>query len=331
MFVIDSYSTEVFFCLITMISWGSSSNTQKLVSPDWRVELFCWDYAFGILVMSLIFALTMGSYGIEGRSFIADIQQARIESIANALLGGIIFNAANILFLTAVSIAGISVAFSVGSGLSLVIEVIVNYLTSPIGNASLLFSGVLLIVIAILLNTTAYTRMSTAARSISIKGLLISIISGILMGLFFKYVTNSMFLDFKVPLEGKLSPYSAVFIFAVGFLISNIVLNTFIMFKPIVGIPVKYSDYFKGTFKNHLLGFIGGAIWCIGMSFSIIASDKAGTAISYGLASGAIVVASIWGIYFWKEFKNAPKGTNYILNTMLVSFLIGLILIVISR
>lgn len=331
MFIIESYSTAVFFCLITMIAWGSSSNTQKLVSPDWRVELFCWDYALGILVTSLIFALTIGSYGSEGRSFIADIRQASSENMANALLGGIIFNAANLLFISAVSIAGISVAFSVGSGLSLIIGVIVNYLTSPIGNVNLLFSGVFLIIIAILLNTTAYSRMSTAAKSISTKGLLISIMSGLLMGLFFKYVTKSMFLNFKVPLEGKLSPYSALFIFAVGFMISNLVLNTFIMFKPFVGIPVKFSGYFKGTFKNHLLGFIGGSIWCIGMSFSIIASDKAGAAISYGLASGAIVVASIWGIYVWKEFKTAPNGTNLILNTMLISFLLGLILIVISR
>ncbi|MCF0053611.1 GRP family sugar transporter [Dyadobacter sp. LJ53] len=331
MFVIESYSTAVFFCLITMISWGSSSNTQKLVSPDWRIELFCWDYAFGIIVTSLIFALTIGSIGTEGRSFIDDIQQASNENIANALLGGIIFNAANILFITAVSIAGMSVAFSVGSGLSLVIGVVVNYLTSPVGNANLLFLGVFLIIIAILLNTTAYTRMSTAAKSISMKGLLISIASGILMGLFFKYVARSMFLNFKVPVAGKVSPYSAVFIFAVGFFISNIILNTFIMFRPIVGTPVKFSYYLKGTFKNHLLGFIGGSIWCIGMSFSIIASDKAGTAISYGLASGAIVVASIWGIYFWKEFKTAPKGTNVILNAMLISFLLGLVLIVSSR
>lgn len=331
MFTIESYSTAVFFCFITMISWGSSSNTQKLVSSDWRVELFCWDYAFGIVLTSLIFALTLGSYGVEGRGFISDLQQASNDSIVNALLGGIIFNAANILFLTAVSIAGISVAFSVGSGLSLVIGVIVNYLTSPIGSANLLFSGVLFIVIAILLNAAAYTRMTTGARFLSIKGLLISIMSGILMGLFFKYVTSAMFLNFKVPVEGKLSPYSAVFIFAVGFLISNFVLNTFIMFKPIVGIPVKYSDYFKGTFKNHFLGFIGGSLWCTGMSFSILASDKAGTAISYGLASGAIVVASIWGIYFWKEFKTAPKSTSLILNTMLISFLLGLMLIIISR
>ncbi len=331
MYIIESYSTAVFFCIITMMAWGSSSNTQKLVSPNWRVELFCWDYAFGIVITSLILALTIGSYGAEGRSFIEDLQQANTKNIGNALLGGIIFNAANILFISAVSMAGISVAFSVGSGLSLVIGVVVNYLDSPIGNVTLLFSGVFLIIVAILLNTTAYARMSAGTKSFSVKGLLISISSGILMGLFFKYVANSMFPYFKIPVEGKLSPYSAVFIFACGVFLSNIFFNTFIMFKPFTGTRVSFAGYFKGSFKNHFLGVTGGSIWCIGMCFSIIASDKAGTAISYGLASGAIVVASIWGIYVWKEFKTAPKGTNVLLNIMLISFLSGLILIVTSR
>jgi glucose uptake protein len=331
MYIIENYSTAVFFCIITMIAWGSSSNTQKLVSPTWRVELFCWDYVLGILVTSLIFALTIGSYGAEGRSFIADVQQADIKSIGSALSGGIIFNAANILFISVVSIAGMSVAFSVGSGLSLVIGVIVNYIDSPIGNIILLFSGVFLIVIAILLNTVAYTRMPAATKSVSMKGLLMSISSGILMGLFFKYVANSMFPNFKIPVEGQLSPYTAVFIFANGVFLSNIIFNTLIMFKPFIGTPVTFINYFKGSFKNHLLGFTGGSIWCIGMCFSIIASEKAGTAISYGLASGAIVVASMWGIYFWKEFKTAPKGTNLLLNIMLISFVSGLILIVVSR
>lgn len=142
MFIIESYPVAVFFCVITMICWGSSSNAQKLVSTDLRVELFCWDYALGILSTSLILALTIGNFGVEGRSFIPDIQQADFNSLRSALLGGIIFNAANILFISAVSIAGMSVAFSVGSGLSLVIGVIVNYLDLPIGNIALLFPGV---------------------------------------------------------------------------------------------------------------------------------------------------------------------------------------------
>lgn len=331
MFIIENYTTAVLFCIITMISWGSSSNTQKLVSSNWRVELFSWDYALGILVTSIILALTMGSYGVEGRSFFIDIQQAGIESISSALLGGIIFNAANILLIAAISIAGMSVAFSVGSGLALVIGVIVNFIDLPIGNAVILFSGVGFIVIAILLNAITYRRMSHKGGSVSSKGLLISIGSGILMGLFFKYVANSIFPDFKMPIEGKLSPYTAVVIFAIGVFLSNIFFNTLIMYKPFIGTPVAFTDYFKGSFKNHLLGIIGGSIWCIGMSFSIIASEKAGTAISYGLASGAIVVASIWGIYFWKEFKTAPRGTPALLNIMLISFFVGLVLIVVSR
>lgn len=331
MYIIESYSTAVLFCIVTMISWGSSSNTQKLVTSTWRAELYCWDYALGILITSLIFALTIGSYGAEGRSFIVDIQQADMRSISSALLGGVIFNVANILFIAAVSIAGMSVAFSAGSGLALVIGVIVNYLDIPLGNVYLLFSGVFLIVIAILLNAVAYKRMDDKATSSSTKGLFISIMSGILMGLFFKYVANSMFPDFNNPIEGKLSPYSATFIFSLGVFVSNIFFNTFIMFKPFIGTPVAFADYFKGSIKNHLLGISGGSIWCIGMCFSIIASDKAGTAISYGLASGAIVVASIWGIYFWKEFKTAPKGTPFLLHIMLLSFFAGLILIVISR
>lgn len=331
MYIVQGYLTAVLFCIVTMITWGSSSNTQKLVSSKWRFELFCWDYVLGILLMASIFALTLGNYGNYGRSFFEDIQQGNINNISKAFLGGVIFNAANILLMAAVSIAGMSVAFSVGSGLALVIGVIVNYLDAPLGNSFMLFGGVTLIVIAIFLNALAYRRKSAGDGSLSSKGLLVSIGSGILMGLFFKYVANSMFPDFEVPMEGKLSPYTAVFIFATGVVASNLVFNTILMYKPITGAVIPFSDYFRGTFKDHLLGVFGGAIWCVGMTFSIIASDKAGTAISYGLASGAIVIASLWGIYYWKEFKGAPKGTSRLLNLMLICFFLGLIFIVLAR
>jgi glucose uptake protein len=331
MYVIENYTVAVLFCVVTMISWGSSSNAQKLVSSTWRTELYCWDYVIGILLTSLIFALTIGNHGIAGRGFVVDIRQADISSITSALLGGVIFNIANVLFIAAVSIAGISVAFSLGSGLSLIIGVFINYLDNPVGDVYPLFCGVLLIVIAILLNTIAYKRMANEPASNSTKGLLITIASGVLMGLFFKYVANSMFPDFTNPLKGKLSPYSAIFVFALGVFLSNLFVNTFLMLKPLVGNPVTYADYFKGSARNHLAGIAGGSIWCVGMAFSIIASDKAGTAISYGLASGAILVASVWGIYFWKEFKTAPRGTPILLNIMLLAFFAGLVLIVISR
>jgi glucose uptake protein len=331
MFIIENYSVAVFFCIITMLCWGSWANTQKLAANTWRFELFYWDYVLGILLMSLLFAFTLGSMGEGGRSFMTDFQQADSTNIGSAILGGVIFNAANILLGAAIAIAGMSVAFPVGIGLALVIGVIVNYLDNPVGDSSRLFIGVSLIALAILLNAYAYRKASSNQEGVSTKGLLLSVVAGVLMGYFYKYVAASMFSDFNVPEVGKLSPYTAVVLFSVGVLLSNFVFNTLLMARPFVGTSVTYSDYFKGNSKNHLTGVLGGMIWCVGMSFSIIASGKAGTAISYGLGQGATVVAAVWGIFIWKEFKNAPKGTTTTLNLMLLCYLIGLALIIAAR
>lgn len=330
MFIIENYSTAVLFCFVTMLCWGSWANTQKLASEGWRFELFYWDYVIGILITSLLFAITLGSMGEGGRSFLADYQQADSSNIRSALIGGAVFNLANILLVAAISIAGMSVAFPVGIGLALVVGVIVNYLDNPLGNSTLLFIGVALVVAAILLNARAYRKMSTGSK-VSTQGLALSVIAGLLMGLFYKYVANSMFPDFTNPLPGKLSPYTAVVVFAVGIFLSNFIINTILMYKPFVGSPVSFADYFKGTKKSHLMGILGGAIWCIGMSFSILASDKAGAAISYGLGQGATIVAAIWGIYIWKEFKDAPKGTSTLINIMLICYLVGLGMIIMAR
>lgn len=331
MFIIENYSTAIVFCIITMLCWGSWANTQKLAAGTWRFELFYWDYVFGIILLSLIFALTLGSTGSGGRNFIEDISQADMSNIFSAIIGGIIFNAANILLVAAIAIAGMAVAFPVGIGLALVIGVIVNYIDNPVGNKLLLFSGVALIVVAILLNANAYRKMQSGNKNTSSKGLWLSIVAGVLMGFFYKYVAAAMFPDFNVPEAGKLSPYTAVVFFAVGILLSNFLFNSLLMRRPFVGTRISYSDYFKGGLKDHITGILGGAIWCVGMSFSIIASGKAGPAISYGLGQGATVVAAFWGIFIWKEFRNAPKGTSAVLNIMLLLYLVGLSLIIAAR
>jgi glucose uptake protein len=331
MFIIESYALAVFFCIITMLCWGSWANTQKLASSGWRFELFYWDYVLGIVLLSLLFAITLGNSGNEGRSFFEDIRQADTSNVASAILGGIVFNAANILVVAAIAIAGMAVAFPVGIGLALVIGVIVNYLQNPVGNTLLLFGGTAAVALAIITNAIAYRRTSSNNKSVSTKGLLLSIAGGILMGFFYKFVAASMFTNFTEPEQGKLSPYTAVFFFSTGILFSNFLFNTILMKMPFEGSPVSYNDYFKGSFRNHLMGWIGGAIWCIGMSFSIIASGKAGPAISYGLGQGATVVAAVWGIFIWKEFKEAPKGVSFLLNVMLFLYIIGLVSIISAR
>jgi len=331
MFVIETYQVAVLFCIITMFAWGSWANTQKLAASSWRFELYYWDYVFGIVLFSLLFALTAGSLGTTGRPFLEDMAQGSAENVWSAVLGGILFNLANILLVAAIALAGMSVAFPVGIGLALVIGVIVNYLDQPIGNSTLLFGGVALIVVAMLLNANAYKKLSAQQEKVPTKGLVLAVVAGLLMGLFYKYVANSMFPDFTQPIAGKLSPYTAVFLFALGILASNFLFNTVLMRKPFEGAPVSFKDYFAGTGKSHLMGILGGVIWCIGMSFSILASDKAGPAISYGLGQGATVVAALWGIFVWKEFKGAPKGVSGMLNAMLLLYIVGLGLIIAAR
>ena len=331
MFILESYAMAVAFCIITMFCWGSWANTQKLAAKNWRFELFYWDYVFGILLLSLLFAFTLGSNGTQGRDFLSDLAQASNKNVMSAILGGIIFNAANILIVAAIAIAGMSVAFPVGIGIALVLGVIVNYINVPQGNAFLLFAGVALIAIAILLNARAYRKLASGTATPSSKGLALSIIGGILMGFFYRFVASAMFTDFTQPEAGKISPYTAMVFFSSGILISNLLFNTYIMRKPFAGEPVNFAQYWKGGFRNHITGILGGMIWCVGMSFSIIASGKAGAAISYGLGQGATVVAALWGIYIWREFKNAPEGTTKLLNIMLALYIMGIALIIYAR
>ncbi len=332
MFVLESYAAAVVFCIITMLCWGSWANTQKLAGRSWRFELFYWDYVIGVLLMALILAFTMGSMGDKGRPFLEDLAQAKWPAQGWALLGGVVFNAANILLVAAIALAGMAVAFPVGIGLALIVGMIVNYINQPTGNPILLFSGMTLVAVAIVLDALAYRRLPSQKESGGgIKGLVLSILCGLLMGTFYLCVARSMAED-PVALEaGKLSPYTAMVFFSLGVLVSNFVFNTLLMRFPVAGRPVSFADYFRGSPRDHLWGIVGGMIWGIGMTMSIIAAGKAGFAISYGLGQGATLVAALWGVFVWREFREAPPGTNRLLAAMFAAFLIGLTTIILSR
>jgi glucose uptake protein len=330
MYIVESYPLAVLLCVITMLCWGSWANTQKLASKEWGFPLFYWDYTLGIIILSLLFGLTMGSTGENGQAFVPNLINASANSLLLALLGGSIFNIANLLLVAAIDIAGMAIAFPIGIGIALVLGVIVNYMAVPDGNAALLFIGVALITIAILVDAIAYKKISQGATTA--KGILISLAAGVLMGFFYRFVAASMSPEFTITAPGLLTPYTAVFIFSIGIFLSNFVFNTFFMYKPLNGAKVSYSDYFKkGTPKLHMIGMIGGAIWAIGFLFNMIAAGKAGFAISYGLGQGATMIAAIWGVFIWKEFKNAPKGTNILLSLMFLLFAVGIGLIIMAK
>jgi glucose uptake protein len=256
------------------------------------------------------------------------MKQADTGNIVNAFIGGVIFNASNILLVAAMAIAGMAVAFPVGVGIALALGVIINYVFEPQGNAEILFSGVALIVAAIVIDAIAYKKHNSSQHKVSGNGIFLSVAAGVLMSLFYRFVASSMATDFVSPEAGKLTPYSAIFFFATGVVISNFLFNFILMKKPIEGSPLSFSDYVKGSFGVHLTGILGGVIWNIGMSMSILASGKAGFAISYGLGQGATLIAALWGVFIWKEFKGAGKLVNTLVLLMFIAYLAGLSLLV---
>ncbi|MEL6922944.1 MAG: multidrug DMT transporter permease [Bacteroidota bacterium] len=332
MLIIQSYTVAVFLLFISMLGWGSWANTQKLASRKWAFQLFYWDYSLGLIVFSLLMALTAGSMGEYGRPFFEDLSQASGGAIGSALLGGVIFNIANLLVVAAIDIAGMAIAFPIAIGLALVLGVVVNYVGDQTGDPLWLFSGVALVTVAIVLNAIAYRKNSQEQQATSNKGILISIAGGIIMAFFYKFVADALVSDFAIPEAGQLTPYTAVFIFSLGVFGSNFLWNTIFMYRPLAGNAVSYADYFReGNLKLHLIGILGGMIWCVGLSFSILASDLAGPAISYGLSQGATMVAAAWGVFIWKEFQGAPAGTNRLIYAMFFFFVIGLGLIIYAR
>ena len=335
MLTVESYPVAVAMCIVTMLCWGSWANTQKLASKEWRFQLYYWDYALGVFLLALLLAFTLGSSGSDGRGFVADLRQADPAWLRSAFLGGVIFNLSNILLVAAIDIAGMAVAFPVGVGLALVLGVITTYIAKPEGNLHMLAIGVACVVLAIVLDALAYRRLLKAGAKTPLKGILLAVIAGVLMGGFYSFVAQSLgHMDSvtRALEDGKLSPYTAIVLFSAGLLLSNLFWNSIAMAKPFSGPPVSYRDYFtQGNTRLHLIGILGGVIWNLGMSFSIIASAAAGPALSYGLGQGATMVGAFWGVFIWKEFKGAPAGTNRLLAAMFVLYLIGLGVLIASK
>ena len=339
MFIVNSYTLAVILCFVTMLCWGSWGNTQKLAAKSWRYELFYWDYVIGMVLFALLLAFTLGSFGSEGRPLLKDIAQASGPAIWSIVIGGVIFNASNILLSASTSIAGMSVAFPVGVGLALVLGVINNYRvaiqqgTDP-GDVTLLVIGVALVVAAIICNGVASAKKGGAeiSKKDQKKGVILAIAAGLIMSFFSAFVMRAMDLtNFAAPAAGKVTPYTATVIFTLAVLLSNFIFNTLVMKKPFVGEPVDLGQYFKGNAKTHLVGMLGGAIWCLGTALSYITAEKAGAAISYALGQGAPMVAAIWGVFIWKEFKGAKKNVYALLGLMFVLFIAGLACIVAAK
>ncbi len=309
-----------------MIGWGSWANTQKLAGrTKWPFQLYYWDYAIGLFLFSILFMLTAGSVGTHGMPALENIRLASSGAIWTAVISGVLFNVANILLVVAIDIAGMSIAFPVGIGLALIIGTVTSYMQQPKGNPTVLFLGVAFVLAAMILSALAYRKLPRSTSGNWGKGMLFAIIAGCLMGFFYPQLMRSISPEFnsRPIVTGMLTPYTAMFFLAIGVLVSNVAVNTIFMRSA----GRTYGEYFAGTLRLHSLGVLGGAIWMLALGLNVVASGLAGPAISYALGQGATLIAAIWGVLIWKEFRAAPPGTMRLVWLMFIGYVLGLLLI----
>jgi len=319
----ETYGAALCLMVLTMLCWGSWANTLKLC-PKYRFQLFYWDYAIGMAVGAVFWGLTAGSMGHAGLPFLADVRQMTMGPMIYAIVGGAIFNVANLLLVAAIDVAGLAVAFPVGIGLALVIGAISNYVIKPEGNPLLLFGGVALVVVAIVLDAAAYRTRESTAKAATARGIVLSLACGVLMGCFYPFVARALNGE---PGHAAPGPYAVTLFFMVGLLISTVPANLFVMKKPLDGsAPVDGADYGRAPMGWHLAGVLGGAIWCTGGVANFLASGAhlVGPAVSYSIGQGATMVSACWGVFVWREFAGASRRATMFLVLMFVCFLIGL-------
>jgi glucose uptake protein len=326
MFIVQDLNLAILLCVITMLGWGSWANTQKLAGKQkWPFQLFYWDYSAGVLLFGALFALTAGSTGSAGMSAIENLSSASGASMRQALLSGGLFNLSNILLVVAIDAAGMTLAFPIGVGLALVIGTVASYLQTPKGDPGLLFAGVGLVVLAMVFSALAHRKLPHKPDRSGRRGLVFAVVAGCLMGLFYPQLISSISPDFNTSAirPGMLTPYAGLFLFGCGVFLSSFVINTIFMRTSGLRLP----DYSHGSFRLHAIGVLGGVIWMLALCLNVIASGVAGPAVSYALGQGATLVAAIWGVFVWKEFRHAPSTAIPLVASMFLGYALGLALI----
>src|SRR3984893_2879170 len=320
LFTPSSLNIALLMMITSAVCWGSWANTYKGVK-NYRFELFYWDYAVGIFLISLGLALTMGSTGNDANSFLNNVRAADASNIVNALIGGALFNLANLLLVAAIDMAGLAVAFPISIGIALVVGVVLSYVQQPKGNATFLALGVACAFVAVLLDGKAYGSLAASGITVSKKSVITCVVSGILMGLWAPFMAHAM------TRGNTLGPYSAAVFLTLGALLSRFIWNFYFMKHPLVGEPVSFGGFFRGPASGHLLGILGGCIWGIGTVFNLVAGSFTGVAISYAIGQSAPMVAALWGILAWKEFENSGPRAKAYLTLMFVFYGLAIVLV----
>ena len=345
MFVPHGFGLALAMTVLSTVCWGSFANTMKL-TRNYRFELYYWDYAIGVVLVSVVLAHTLGSLG-GPTSAVANLHAGAWADVGWAALAGAIFNVANFLLIAGIEMVGLAVAFPISIGIALVEGVVLSYAIQPRGNAVLLGAGVAMAVLAIVLIGKAYGQLqapdvgrtandssdappagsglgasaTAPGRVRGRKGVVVCVVSGLLMGAWAPFVTKAM--TATVPL----TPYNVAVFFSFGMLACCFVFNPVLMRRPLVGEPVRFAAYRAAPAAYHALGLAGGVVWGIGTAFNLVAASLVGVAISYAIGQASPMVAALWGVFAWREFKGSNARAKLYLVGMFVAYVLALLLI----
>ncbi|HYA18411.1 MAG TPA: hypothetical protein VEF06_13150 [Bryobacteraceae bacterium] len=335
-----SFIASLLVLILSLICLGSWPSLFKSVARKWRFELWYCDFAVGFVLAGLVAALTLGSFGQDGFSFIDDFSLAGRKQDAFALVAGGVFNLGNMLFVAAISIAGMTSA----APIALSVAVIVGALTGPLINMPstplLRFSGAAVLLVAVIGGSISYRRWALARlveamqtgrtkstrRVVSSKPIVLAVMGGLLIG------ASIPLMQLGNDSEIRLGPYSFSFVFGLGILLSTFAYNLFFMNLPVQGKPVDMSEYFRAKISSHFPGLAGGSVALIGFLGSLIALRAEGAAqlaprLSYPIAQGAAFIAMLWGVFYWKEYESSDSRVNSWVVVTILFFLGGIALL----
>jgi glucose uptake protein len=335
-----SFIASLLVLILSLICLGSWPSLFKSVARKWRFELWYCDFAVGFAVAALVAALTLGSFGQDGFSFIDDFSLAGKKQDAFALVAGGVFNLGNMLFVGAISIAGMTSAAPIALSIAVIIGALVGPLLNEPSTPLLRFSGAVVLLIAVVGGAISYRRWALARlveamqtgrtkstrKVVSSKPIMLAIAGGVLLG------GSIPLMQLGNDSEIRLGPYSFSFIFGLGILLSTFAYNLFFMNLPVQGKPVDMSEYFRARIATHFPGIMGGALALVGFLASLLSlrADGAGhlaPKLSYAIAQGAAFITMLWGVFYWKEYESTDSKVNSWVVVTILFFLGGLALL----
>ncbi|HKZ35170.1 MAG TPA: L-rhamnose/proton symporter RhaT [Patescibacteria group bacterium] len=303
--------------LVNMIGWGSWINTLKKCG-NWRFEAYYWDFAWSIVVWTVLLSILLGGFDLNNFSLIGGLW---------AILGGFFWGLGNILLVAAIALTGFANAFPLALGIALILGTTLAFITNPTAtsNPVYLFAGLFMVLLAVIANGIAYKlkeRGGIEKRNLQ-RGIIVSLLCGLILGLFP--------FPFNYAFAQGLSGYSGAVFMTIGGFLATVVLLPLIMKKPLVPKqpPIDVDEYLRAQPSWHGWAILAGLIWSMATVSNLVVASMPNfsVAIAYTLGQCAPMIGALWGIFAWKEFRGAPKKSYAYLGLMFTLFIFGIFLL----